>query len=236
MAIPSRQIGWSTKANLLWQISKQLERLTCVTAGGCGTTTTTTTIGPTTTTTTSTISPTTTTTTSTIAPTTTTTTTAPVYFFDTQAFSPDSNYGVCYQPQGNPGLYSLSDTLGVGVQIFQEPELINPSLDGWYIYNNEIYVVTGGNGLITQLGINCDALLVSRQFVNPAVGCGQACERPINYITVWLTYNCNENWPQIGCRVYLDELGTTWLPEAAYNQCNLTDCIQIDANGYIIGI
>lgn len=43
MAIPSRQIGWSTKANLLWQISKQLERLTCVTAGGCGTTTTTTT-------------------------------------------------------------------------------------------------------------------------------------------------------------------------------------------------
>ena len=52
MAIPSRQIGWSTKANLLWQISKQLERLTCVTAGGCGTTTTTTTIVPTTTTTT----------------------------------------------------------------------------------------------------------------------------------------------------------------------------------------
>jgi hypothetical protein len=43
MAIPSRQIGWSTKANLLWQISKQLERLTCVTAGGCGNTTTTTT-------------------------------------------------------------------------------------------------------------------------------------------------------------------------------------------------
>ena len=45
MAIPSRQIGWSTKSNLLWQISKQLERLTCVTAGGCSTTTTTTTAG-----------------------------------------------------------------------------------------------------------------------------------------------------------------------------------------------
>jgi hypothetical protein len=28
MAIPSRQIGWSTRANLLWQISKQLEYLT----------------------------------------------------------------------------------------------------------------------------------------------------------------------------------------------------------------
>jgi len=43
MAIPSREIGWSTKANLLWQISKQLQYLNCVTAGGCSTTTTTTT-------------------------------------------------------------------------------------------------------------------------------------------------------------------------------------------------
>jgi hypothetical protein len=43
MAIPSRQIGWSTKANLLWQISKQLERLICVAACECPTTTTTTT-------------------------------------------------------------------------------------------------------------------------------------------------------------------------------------------------
>jgi hypothetical protein len=52
MAIPSRQIGGSTKTNLLWQISKQLERLICVAACGCGTTTTTTTVAPTTTTTT----------------------------------------------------------------------------------------------------------------------------------------------------------------------------------------
>ena len=33
MAIPSRQIGWSTENNLLWQISKQLEQLTGVTKG-----------------------------------------------------------------------------------------------------------------------------------------------------------------------------------------------------------
>ena len=53
MAIPSKQIGWSTQSNLLWQISKELDRLICVTAGGCGSTTTTTsTIAPTTTTTT----------------------------------------------------------------------------------------------------------------------------------------------------------------------------------------
>ena len=43
MAIPSRQIGWGTQANLLWQISKQLERLICVAACECPTTTTTTT-------------------------------------------------------------------------------------------------------------------------------------------------------------------------------------------------
>lgn len=53
MAIPSRQIGWGTQANLLWQISKQLERLICVASCKCpSTTTTTTTIEPTTTTTT----------------------------------------------------------------------------------------------------------------------------------------------------------------------------------------
>jgi hypothetical protein len=44
MAIPSRQIGWSTKSNLLWQISKQLERLTAVTSKHTTTTTTTTTL------------------------------------------------------------------------------------------------------------------------------------------------------------------------------------------------
>ena len=46
MAIPSRQIGGSTRTNLLWQISKQLERLICVRGGGCITTTTTTTTTP----------------------------------------------------------------------------------------------------------------------------------------------------------------------------------------------
>jgi hypothetical protein len=52
MAIPSRQIGWSTKSNLLWQISKQLQYLTGVMGRNITTTTTTTTVAPTTTTTT----------------------------------------------------------------------------------------------------------------------------------------------------------------------------------------
>jgi hypothetical protein len=41
MAIPSRQIGWSTTDNLLWQISKQLEQLIRVTAANTTTTSTT---------------------------------------------------------------------------------------------------------------------------------------------------------------------------------------------------
>jgi hypothetical protein len=47
MAIPSRQIGWGTEENLLWQISKQLDYLTKVVYNiPNNTTTTTTTINP----------------------------------------------------------------------------------------------------------------------------------------------------------------------------------------------
>ena len=47
MAIPSRQIGWGTEENLLWQISKQLEALTKVVYNiPNNTTTTTTTANP----------------------------------------------------------------------------------------------------------------------------------------------------------------------------------------------
>jgi hypothetical protein len=52
MAIPSQQIGWSQKAKLLWNISKQLEKLTQVASNVTLPTTTTTTTTPTTTTTT----------------------------------------------------------------------------------------------------------------------------------------------------------------------------------------
>jgi hypothetical protein len=62
MAIPSRQIGWSTKSNLLWQISKQLEALTGIMYNRGNTTTTTTSTSTTTTTSTSTSTTTTTTT------------------------------------------------------------------------------------------------------------------------------------------------------------------------------
>jgi hypothetical protein len=48
MPIPSRGIGWGTTENLLWQISKQLEKISgqLAQANGNFTTTTTTTITP----------------------------------------------------------------------------------------------------------------------------------------------------------------------------------------------
>lgn len=45
MAIGNRGIGWSEKDNLLWEISRQLDRILSVTCSGpCPTTTTTTTV------------------------------------------------------------------------------------------------------------------------------------------------------------------------------------------------
>lgn len=46
MSIPNKQIGWSNESNLLWEISRQLERLIQVTAAAATTTTTTTTVAP----------------------------------------------------------------------------------------------------------------------------------------------------------------------------------------------
>jgi hypothetical protein len=44
MAIPNKQIGWSDDLKLLYQISKQLERLICmINAANCANSTTTTT-------------------------------------------------------------------------------------------------------------------------------------------------------------------------------------------------
>ena len=86
MAIPSRQIGWSTRSNLLWQISKQLERLICVAACGCGTTTTTTTV----------------------APTTSTTTTSETNLFEDLVYRAENNFNACTKVEGGE-IYAIGD-------------------------------------------------------------------------------------------------------------------------------
>jgi hypothetical protein len=45
MAIGNKQIGWSQESNLLWDISKEIDRLIKI-SGGPYTTTTTTTVAP----------------------------------------------------------------------------------------------------------------------------------------------------------------------------------------------
>ena len=98
MAIPSRQIGWGTEDNLLWQISKQLERLTQVTGNAVATTSSTST---------------------TAAPTTTTTTTLPVYRVYTALLTQngttapvatvlENTIGVMSLEYSNPGTYSIT--------------------------------------------------------------------------------------------------------------------------------
>ena len=127
MAIPSRQIGWSTKSNLLWQISKQLEALSGIMYNRGTTpttTTTTTTVAPTTTTTSTSTSTTTststsTTTTSTSTSTTTTTTTLPpvTYYYNVTGYS-------CGTPCNNIGALTAS-SIGVPLTIglfYNNPE------------------------------------------------------------------------------------------------------------------
>jgi len=126
MAIPSRQIGWSTKANLLWQISKQLEYLTCVAAGGCGTTTTT----------------------STIAPTTTTTTTTLIYFSWLLAGSNISSEDACNGGSGLVNIYSATSILANGTFLYTDTELTIPAPNLWYSnpLDNIVYTIDGGFG------------------------------------------------------------------------------------------
>jgi len=131
MAIPSRQIGWSTTDNLLWQISKQLEYLTQVTANG-------------------TTSSTSTTSTTTATPTTTTTTTAAVLSFIGRvgSSSNDACNGV------NVTLYTTGPLVSgnypqSGIIVYSDPALTQPITSAyvsspgigqvWECFNGELY-------------------------------------------------------------------------------------------------
>ena len=110
MAIPSRQIGWGTEENLLWQISKQLESLTRVVYNIGGNTTSTTS------------------TTTTIVPTTTTTTTIGGVSFAAAigAFNPtDACAGI-----GTSFTLYYSGSLGNGTALFYDAGLISPYQPG----------------------------------------------------------------------------------------------------------
>ena len=124
MAIPSRGIGWSEQSNLLWQISKQLDRtLSVLCTGPCSTTTTTT----------------------------------------TAALVNDTN-----------------------------------------------------------------------SFVDCPAPCNEGCVEPFNYFDVWMTEECIELFPTVGCAIWLNIEGTLAFPDGSYNDGNFA-CITI-TDGIITNI
>jgi len=170
MAIPSRQIGWSTRDNLLWQISKQLEHLICVKSGGCLTTTSTTTITPTTTTTSSSSSSTstssttstsssTTTSTTTIEPTTTTTTTSNITSIELQYFdgNMDGGDGTPCDPLRETGFLEYFTTIEcvpliVGCPLYADEAATTNAANGYYQYGNGDYFYLFG-GVVVNINV-----------------------------------------------------------------------------------
>ena len=117
MAIPSRQIGWGTEENLLWQISKQLESLTRVVYNIPNNTTSTTT--------------------------TSTTTAAPSYSYFAN-YSSASGGGACYQAQDQFTIYTPA-SIDVGVGVYTNDTFTTPAPDGWYSFSGAVYTVAGNS-------------------------------------------------------------------------------------------
>jgi hypothetical protein len=119
MAIPSKQIGWGTQENLLWEISKQLEQLAGVMSK---------------------IGQTTTSTTTTVAPTTTTTSTTTSGLFPINGIYYSSNGGaICSSPidifSPFPNAYCTTSTLQDGSYLYSGNGTANPVIGGIYVSN-----------------------------------------------------------------------------------------------------
>jgi uncharacterized protein (TIGR02145 family) len=155
MSIAPRQIGWSQKANLLWEISRQLDRINSVVCTGpCPTTTSTTTATLTTTTSTTTLPPTTTTTSSSSTTTTTTTLAIPNVVIGTQRWS-TINLDVTTYRDGTP-IPEVTDpteweNLTTGAWCYYDNDPANGPVYGklynWYAVSN---IANGGLAPVGQ--------------------------------------------------------------------------------------
>ena len=158
MAIPSRQIGWGTEENLLWQISKQLESLTRVVYNIGGNTNTTTT------------------TTTTVAPTTTTTTTAVVYktftFYPTLVGSSSAACAFTTYPTTwyftGPGTYPT-----IGDSIYGQPSPPAYQINGWFKLSNG-HAIYGNDSTIIIDDVDCSATTTTSTTAAPTYTIGQA--------------------------------------------------------------
>jgi len=190
MAIPSRQIGASTTTNLLWQISKQLERLICVRAGGCTTTTTTTTV---------------------------LSTNYNVAGCERMEYHVITYNGNDILPESTivnndtpECWYIIDQTIepaDVGTVTYVWPTLgeCQPCID-----SHTTTTTTTLNVLV-----NTNYTFVQCGLVN--VCPGFSCAFPFNYYDVWMLQSCIESWPSIGCEVWLDGAATIPFPNGNYN-------------------
>jgi len=208
MAIPSRQIGWSTRDNLLWQISKQLEHLICVKSGGCGTTTTTTTIVG----------------------------SCVEISFEVTTNCGDQDYATVEYTDCNGVLQTAnvpagSESLKVCTLVGATPPIFICG-DG-NILTGSACSITTTTTTTTEVLIN-----TNYTFVNCPGPCGESeCAPPYNYFNIWMTETCIDSWmalsqPTIGCKVWLDSEGTIPFPSGAYNNGE-GGCVYIE-NGIII--
>lgn len=122
MPIPSRGIGWSTTENLLWQISKQLEGISCQLCDLNNNFTTTT----------------------------TTTTAVPFYIFELA--NDNSAETSCASLPATETYYSDINDIGIGTYLYYDSALTNPVDDGWYAspYSGFTYEVSTGDGMINN--------------------------------------------------------------------------------------
>jgi hypothetical protein len=79
--------------------------------------------------------------------------------------------------------------------------------------------------------INATSTFVQCGVVDDCIG---DCAEPFSYYDVWMTQECIDSWPSIGCAVWLDEAGTTIFPDGSYNN-GFSACIQL-TNGVVVAI
>lgn len=143
MAIPSRQIGWGTEENLLWQISKQLEYLTRVVYNINGNTTTTTTSS---------------------TSTTTTTTTNPGYYTYSLGSTSTETENCLTNPVSPSNYYSADSVLTIGTKLYVDTSLTIEAELGQIYFNTTgkySYGATGIDGIIGFQNISPAGGLVS---------------------------------------------------------------------------
>jgi hypothetical protein len=195
MAIGNRQIGWSQEENLLWEVSRQLDRMNSI-----------------------------------LCPcpiTTTTTTTSSV-----------TNYNVagCERMEYHVISYTGNDVLPEGTIVN------NATPECWFIVDQTTDPADVGTveyiwPILNECAPCVDSYTTTTTTTIPLVNapelfqqcnqpCGSTCGPFLFYYNVFMTQECIDTFPTIGCAIWDNEEGTDPFPDGTYNLGN-GDCIVI---------